>query len=84
MENPKVLICECSSTEHNIIFQYDEDDKECYVSIHLTKLDLWSRIKQAFKYIFGYRSKCGDFDEIILNKSHADYLIELGNKLKGQ
>lgn len=83
MENPKVLICDCSSSEHSVIFQYDEEDKECYISIHLSKLSLWNRLKHSFKYIFGYRCKYGDFDEIILNESHADYLIELGKKLKG-
>lgn len=83
MENPKVLVCVCNSPEHSIIFNYDDEDKECYVSIHLSKLNFWDRLKSAIKYIFGYRSRYGDFDEIILDKSHADYLIELGNKLKG-
>lgn len=81
MDKPQIMICACHSVEHQIVFSYDAEDNQAYVTIHLNKFSLWKRIKQGVKYIFGHTSIFGDFDEIILNDTHADALIDLGNKL---
>ena len=60
----------------------DEEDKMIYCSIHLVTLPFWQRLLGAIKYVFGYKCKYGNFEEIILNHKHADKLIELGNFLK--
>ena len=36
------------------------------------------------KYIFGYKCKYGHWDEIILNDTHSETLIDLGEKLKAK
>ena len=40
------------------------------------------RVWSAIKYIFGYRSKYGHFDEFIFNKEDSDKLQKIVNHLK--
>lgn len=80
-----LLICECHSTEHQIILSYSEDIDNtngkvypmCYAHIHLSKYSFWQRLKHGIKYIFGYRCRYGDFDEFIFNPKDASELQEL-------
>lgn len=81
MTEYKILVCDCSSIEHQLVFNYDKDDNTCYVSIHLNKLGFWKRLIHGIRYIFGYECKYGDFEEIILNEQHAEYLAELSRQL---
>lgn len=71
-----ILICACHSTEHQIIFSRDDEDidKMIYCTIHLCPLPFFQRIKLAIKYIFGYRSKYGNFDEFLLTEQHVKQL----------
>lgn len=64
----EIILCQCGNTEHQIIFTAFEDEPEVYMSVHLNKLPLLKRIVCAIKYIFGYKSKYGDFDEVIIGK----------------
>ncbi len=80
MEN-EILICECNSTEHQIIISYDEEDKVAYCHIHLVHYGFWRRLKAGLKYIFGYKCKFGEWDEFLLYPKHAQKLKELANKL---
>jgi len=66
----KLFICECSSPEHQIIIRYFNEEPEVYVDIHLVNRSFWGRVKYALKYIFGYKSKYGAWDEIILGPKH--------------
>ena len=57
MENNKdIVICECNSTDHQMIFLYSDDETDgikypmCYVHVHLNKRPFWSRLKYGFKY----------------------------------
>ena len=78
-----LVICECGSSEHIIIFRYFKDDlaPEVYADIHLTKKGFFDRLIYGIKYIFGYQSKFGAFDEIILSQDHADNLQTIVNYL---
>jgi len=70
MENDKdIIICQCNNSEHQMLFLYSEDDgyPMVFVHIHLNKQPFIKRIKNAIKYIFGYQSKFGMFDEFIIN-----------------
>ena len=78
----KLIRCACFSVEHQMIIDYDEEDNLAYVEIHLKPLPFFERVWHAIKYVFGHRSRYGDFDEMILDSKYADYFIELGNKLK--
>lgn len=78
------FICQCNNVEHQMVFRYFKDDDfgDVYVTIHLVPDSFWKRIKNAFKYIFGYKSKYGDFDEFILKPTDADRLQEIVNYLR--
>lgn len=78
------FICRCNSSEHQLIFTYfsDEVDGDVYVSVHLKPDSFWKRIRNAIKYVFGYRSKYGDFDEFIFKKEDANKLQSVVDYLK--
>jgi len=78
----KLFICQCNSTEHQLIFSYFPDDKEVYVSVHLIPNRFWKRLINAIKYIFGHKSEYGDFDEFIFKSEDADKLQSVVNYLR--
>lgn len=79
----QLFICQCENTEHQLIFSYFSDDPEVYVTIHLKpERSIFKRIKNAVKYIFGHRSRFGDFDEFLFKKEDADRLQVVVNRLK--
>ena len=83
MENDKkLLICKCNSIEHQLIIEYNKDDNEVYVNTFLNNGTLWERIKNSIKYIFGYKSQYGHFDEFIMDEKYAPYLRKLANTLE--
>ena len=76
--------CECSSMEHVVHFDYSppsytlKDFGEVYLHVYLNPKanSIWSRIKIATKYVFGYQSKYGAWDESII-RSKAPEIINL-------
>ena len=81
----ETLICQCNSIEHQISFNWIEDKElegEVYMEIHLAKLSFWDRLKHGVKYIFGYRCRYGDFDEVILKKNDVHKLEKVVEFLK--
>jgi histidyl-tRNA synthetase len=85
MNTEELLVCECGSSEHQMIMRFFEDaknDTSIYVDIHLVKRSLLYRIKYAFKYIFGYKSRFGAWDEIILGEQHIEKLELIVNQMK--
>lgn len=76
MEN-EIFICECNSPEHQFIISYDED--YFYLTPFLSPyLNFFERCFLSIKYIFGYKSKNGAFDSVIISKKRA---TKLGNIL---
>lgn len=77
MKSEKWFVCECESLEHFMVINYEPDfDDSVYISIHLSHFSLWKRIQMAIAYIFGYKSKYGNFEEILLNKTKLKELID--------
>jgi hypothetical protein len=84
-DNEILLLCDCSSDEHQMIVRWDNDDKEVYVSIHLANCKgFWKRLWAGLKYAFGHKSRYGEFDEIILRKEDADNLQKVVDHLKSK
>ncbi len=79
-----ILICDCSSEEHQLLIRYDDNDEtpEVYVNVHLTKKPFWERVRYAIDYIFGRQSKYGAFDEVILGPQHITSLQSVVDHLK--
>lgn len=80
----EVLICQCESLEHQVTFSYLEGDKDgdVYMEVHLAPLGFWQRVVNGIKYIFGHRSKYGDFDEMIIKKEDVWKLEKIVEYLK--
>lgn len=84
MEEREICICKCTSIEHQLVFTYftNGETDDVYVSVHLVPASFWTRLVNGIKYIFGHRSKYGDFDEFIFDKKDADKLQRVVNYLK--
>ena len=82
-DNEILLLCDCSSAEHQLIVSWDNDDNEVYVRVHLANCyGFWRRLWHALKYVFGYKCRYGAFDEIILRKEDSENLQKVVDHLK--
>ncbi len=63
----EIIICECNSAEHQLIFLTDEDDFYCQVHLS-TYHNFFKRCWIAIKYIFGYKCRYGNWDSIIISR----------------
>lgn len=79
----ELFICDCENTEHQIIFSHFADEPELYMTTHLRKLPFWQRLKYGIKYIFGYQSRYGAFDEFIFQPEDVYKLERLVAHLRG-
>lgn len=82
------FVCNCGSLEHQFVFQiYDfgdddwlEDDPEenvlCSLAVYLPDVPLWTRIKNAVKYVFGYKCRFGHFDSADIKDADVERLIK--------
>lgn len=77
----KLIVCACHNVEHQAIIYYDKEFNQAYVEYHLCKLPFMKRLCNGIKYIFGYTSKYGDFDEMIIGEEYGEYFKILGEKL---
>jgi hypothetical protein len=83
-----LFICSCHNTEHQMIVLYDEDGIDgiiyptVYIHTHLSKRPFWERVKYGIKYIFGYQSRYGAFDEFIFNSEDHEKVQRIADYLK--
>lgn len=81
-----VIICDCNSSEHQIVIQYENNNnfEEVYISYSLDNRGLWFRLKNAFQYVIGKKSKYGHFGELVLppTEDTINKLEKIINKLK--
>ena len=76
----ELFVCECEDVNHQFIITYFYDDvfnNEICIEVHLSDVGLWNRIKYAFHYVLGKRSRysSGAFGEVLLNKEDTAKLI---------
>jgi len=80
-----LLLCSCYSSDHQMIIHLDQGGDlfppEAFVNVHLVKRSFLYRVKYAVKYIFGYKSRYGAWDEFILDKTHVKSLLEIAKHL---
>lgn len=81
-ELEEVIICACEMPEHQLIIRSIEGDNDIYVTVHLVRLPFIHRLWHGIKYIFGYTSKYGDFDEIVVNRRDVEKLEKAVEWLK--
>jgi hypothetical protein len=75
--------CSCSSAEHTMKFIYDKKNNELYTEIYLNQYkNLFKRIWVSIRYVFGYKSKYGAWDNFIFKKENIKDLQKLLKKIK--
>jgi hypothetical protein len=82
MKTPKrfqnnYLLCSCKNKEHKVLFFYNVYNPGVYMQVHLVRKPLLQRLVYAIKYVFGYRSKHGAFDEFVFHPDHSKQLLEV-------
>lgn len=77
-----ILICKCYNVEHQLVFRYNTEDNELYMSVHLCKCPWWQRLIYGIRYIFGYKCMYGAFDEFIFNPDDTEKLERIVERLK--
>ena len=83
----EILICDCSSVEHQMVLRFDDDKdlgRMVYVEIHLVPFAWYKRLWLGLKYIFGYKCSYGNFEEMILSSKHAKQIYNLYRFLNGE
>ena len=70
MDRKEYYECDCSDFDHILRVSYFEDvtpDKPdfLYIEVHLRQKTFFKRLWSGLSYIFGRRSRYGDFDEFL-------------------
>ncbi len=75
--------CMCAHEEHTIKFTLDKEEKEIYTSVFLAShRNFFVRIFLGIKYIFGGKSRYGQFGNWSLSTHDADRIERMLNMLK--
>lgn len=77
-----IVRCDCGGSDHDIELSWYRGDDEIYFHYHLPKQTFWKRVTSAIKHIFGYRSKYGDFGEVVLFKKDVEKLSSIFEECK--
>ncbi|MCK9445964.1 hypothetical protein M0Q50_03630 [bacterium] len=85
---PEIVICDCCSTDHQIVILKDKDEtlgNIAYLHIHLTThRNFFKRLLIGLKYAFGYKCIYGNFDEFIVTKDNIEQFDELVKFVKNE
>lgn len=79
-----LVICSCGSVEHQLVFMHDQEDRQVYCYVHLASLPFWERVAYGIKYIFGYQSRFGAFDEVIINGDSTEAFQKIVGTLSAE
>lgn len=82
-EESALLVCKCNTNEHSIELSYfnDEIDRyDLYVQFRLNARGFWNRLWTGIRYIFGYKSRYGDFGEMIIDVRDAQEIVRFLNE----
>jgi hypothetical protein len=74
------IVCACGHPEHQFDLTYwdwGDGDLDMFLTIHLAKdRNILRRIRYAIRYVFGYQSKYGAFDEVVISPQMAKQISE--------
>lgn len=70
--------CSCSSFDHNVRFEVDEEMGHISISVPLNHwLPWWKRLILAVKYVFKRTERYGHYDTVMLNPHDYDRIRAL-------
>jgi hypothetical protein len=73
-----VVLCDCYCPEHQFIILKDQQDGEVWFEVHLYHHDKFiKRLWTGLKYAFGYKSRHGHFDSILVAPEDQAKIVEL-------
>lgn len=64
-----VVVCDCMSLDHVFRFTKFDDAPEVYLTVLLPRKSFWRRLCIAVAYTFGYQSRYGPTDEVVMGPS---------------
>lgn len=65
----EAFFCSCGSNEHFFVLtKFEGEEDFVYLSVYLDRPRFFKRLINAFKYVFGYKSKYGEFSEVCLDR----------------
>lgn len=82
----EIFVCDCGDVNHQFVVSIDKNEipPDIYVEVKLNRyLPFWRRLVNAIRYLFkvGSPSRFGDYECVLLNKSHAEGLQRVVNLL---
>jgi len=93
----EVFVCDCSDVSHNIIFQLWDFGKDgdlgrpantnCELTVHVPLNEtngFWKRVWLAIRYIFGYKSKYGHYDVMMIRYEDVPRMKAILDKFTGK
>lgn len=83
----ELFVCNCGDINHQFVVTVDENcgEKDVFLEVRLNRyLSFWGRLRNAIRYLLKLSPPCrfGDYDCIILNKSHIEGLERVIDELK--
>lgn len=80
---PQYFECACHSAEHTLRFVWDDEDNSIYTEVFLGHHNnIFGRIWNAIKYVFGYQCRYGHFDCFLMRPEDANRLQMLLDKIR--
>lgn len=80
-DTSEIFVCDCSDVSHNIIFQlweWGDDPPELCVHVNLSDYPgFWKRLWLGVRYIFGYKSKYGQYDVMTIRPEDVPRMKKL-------
>ena len=75
-----VCVCSCSALSHSVRFSYwpmdDDDPFIAYVTVQLdSQRTFWSRVKAAWRHVFGSVCNYGDCAEVLLKEEDLPKVV---------
>ena len=73
-----VVLCDCHCAEHQFILVKDTTDQEVWLEVHLCPTPGFvRRLWAGLRYAFGYRSRYGHFDSILVTPEDQAKIVKL-------
>ena len=80
----RTFICACHSLEHQYTFWYDDEDNNVYFQPHLYDgtFPWYKRFIRRIAYVFGYKTRFGAWDEVIINNDDIPKIKQFLSKIE--
>ncbi len=86
MEKELFVRCICGSLDHQLVMSWDPSEDEpqwqmLYIEIYLVSYQsFFQRLWRAVRYVFGYKCRYGNWDEMLVSPAKAVEMRQLLDK----